>query len=101
MPLGPTVPADSTSEVKEQSVPVAPEERVGEEADVDMVDLLVSNIAQTIAPRKEVIIRELDKYRSVFPANPTIVHNSAKFQLPLTDSSRTPQATNQRRHSPE
>ena len=103
MLLDPVGQADGTSEMKEQSVLVAPGGRAGEEADADGVDLSLANIAQTSAAVKEALIRALEKYRRVFPVNPKIVPtcSRAKLQLPRINSSCTPHATKQRRYSPE
>ena len=101
--LDPVAQAGGTSEMKEQSVLVAPEARVGEGADADGVDVPLPNIAQTSVPVKEALIRALEKYRHVFPVNPKIVPacNRAKLQLPLINNSCTPHASIQRRYSPE
>ena len=103
MLLDPVGQADGTSEMKEQSVLVAPEERVGEEVDADGVDLSLANIAQTSAPVKKALIRALERYRHVFPVNPKIVRacNRAMLQLPLVNRSCTPHAAKQQRYPPE
>ena len=96
----PVVPMDGASGRMEQPAPVAQEERG--EAGADLGDLSLANVAQTSVPVNVALIRVLEKYRHIFPANPKLVPawNRAKLQLPLTDSNCKPHAAKQRRYSP-
>ena len=101
MLLDPVVPGDGASGRMEQPAPVAQEQ--GGEVGTDVVDLSLTNIAQTSVSVKTALIRVLDKYGHVFPENPNIVPtcNRAKLQLPLTESNCKPHAAKQRRYTPE
>ena len=97
---GPTEPGVESSSAGKPTH--APPER-GRRAGACEVDLSQANIAQTSGQVKYALLRLLERYRHVFPANPKIVPacNRAKLQLPLVNNSCSPHEAKQRRYSPE
>ena len=72
------------------------------EVDTNEVDLSQANKAQTSTAMKNAPTQLLEKYRPVFPANPTIVPAcNRKLQLPFIDSNCIPHAAKQRGYTPD